>query len=295
MSNEDKLSKSMTKRPTLSTSSSSSLIASEHNNSFQLNSLAHRLIQNLSGNIQNLSSSISSSFSVHSSHSYSLKHLNTNKKETGRYQVLSHDHLNDHKFENNWCTSCGESSIVRSTSIELYFRVKFYVSDTLLLRSPQTRRLYYLQLRQNYLTMNHNISEENYFVLASLAIVADFGAYDPVKHVGQYFDINLYFPHWVTLVFSKFFLMKNLFLTNFHSSKRSLTNWAASIFTRQYHECTRKTAITRPRVPRPNFAISCRTTIIRSICTCIICTRLRRSRRELFAWVWRLKAYLFLT
>ena len=186
----------MTKRPSISTSSSSSLIANEHTNSFQLNNLAHRLIQNLSGNIQNLSSSISSSFSVHSSNSYSLKHLNTNKKETGRYQTLSHDHLND-KLENNWCASCGDSSGVRSTSIELYFRVKFYVSDTLLLRSPQTRHLYYLQLRQNYLTMNHNISEENYFVLASLAIVADFGSYDPLKHVGQYFDINLYFPYWV--------------------------------------------------------------------------------------------------
>lgn len=81
--------------------------------------------------------------------------------------------------------------------LTLEFRVKFYVSEMLLLRDSATRYLYYLQLRQNYLTINHKLSEEKYFILASLALVADYGTYDSGIHTGQYFDLKFYFPSWI--------------------------------------------------------------------------------------------------
>ena len=79
----------------------------------------------------------------------------------------------------------------------LYFRVKFYVTDPLLLRDKKTRYLYYLQLKQNFLSFNHRLNEEKYFILASLALVADYGNFNPNIHINKYFDLNHYFPIWV--------------------------------------------------------------------------------------------------
>ena len=82
-------------------------------------------------------------------------------------------------------------------NLTLYFRVKFYVNEFLILRDQQTRYLYYLQLRQNYLSINHKMNEEKYFLLASLAMVADYGPFNSSAHINKYFDLNYYFPNWV--------------------------------------------------------------------------------------------------
>lgn len=90
--------------------------------------------------------------------------------------------------------NCGESS-----TLTVYFLVKFYVNDPLLLRDPQARHLYYLQLKQNYLHLNHKMNDERYFVLASLALIVDYGRFSASTHTGKYFKIENYFPKWVNI------------------------------------------------------------------------------------------------
>lgn len=75
--------------------------------------------------------------------------------------------------------------------------VKYYVTDPLVLREPKTRYLYYLQMRRNFIQMNHKMNDERYFVLASLALLVDYGPFDPDMHHGKYFNAHLYFPKWV--------------------------------------------------------------------------------------------------
>lgn len=92
----------------------------------------------------------------------------------------------------------------------LYFRVKFYVSDPLLLRDEKTRYLYYLQLKSNYLNINHKLNDEKYFELAALALYVDFGNFNEQIHSNhEYFKLNSYFPIWViNLIFIILFYFK---------------------------------------------------------------------------------------
>ena len=57
---------------------------------------------------------------------------------------------------------------------------------------------YYLQLRDNLLHYNQSVSEEKCFLLAGLALQADFGNFDQEQHVGAYFDPREFFPAWVS-------------------------------------------------------------------------------------------------
>jgi len=125
-----------------------------------------------------------------------------------RYQTLDHDFApaTTQKPVSTEICQCKASISV----ITLEFRVKFYVSEMLLLRNTKTRYLYYLQLRQNFLKINHKISEEKYFILASLALVVDFGAYDNKVHVGEYFDVKLYFPVWIINQLGAEYIYKNM-------------------------------------------------------------------------------------
>ncbi len=80
-----------------------------------------------------------------------------------------------------------------------------------MLNKNQTRQLYYLQLRQNYLNIRHNyIGDEKYFQLASLALVADLGTYVPSKHVNMYFNLNSYFPSWIIEKFGATYIYKTM-------------------------------------------------------------------------------------
>jgi hypothetical protein len=95
-------------------------------------------------------------------------------------------------------------------SIQLYFRVKFYVNDPLVLSQPKTRYLYYLQLRKNYLNFNIKLNEESYFMYASLALVADFGSFNSTLHIGKYFNINSYFPKWMIDKYGENYIYDNM-------------------------------------------------------------------------------------
>jgi hypothetical protein len=77
-----------------------------------------------------------------------------------------------------------------------------------LYRDPESRHLYYFQLKENFLNINHNICQERYFTLAALALQADYGNYNHEIHKGIYFDINLYFPKWVCKLVIKFLMSK---------------------------------------------------------------------------------------
>jgi len=66
------------------------------------------------------------------------------------------------------------------------------------LREKTTRLQYYLQLRDNLLHYNQSVSEEKCFLLAGLALQADFGNFDQQRHVGAYFDPREFFPAWVS-------------------------------------------------------------------------------------------------
>ncbi|KAJ8308356.1 hypothetical protein KUTeg_013230 [Tegillarca granosa] len=80
--------------------------------------------------------------------------------------------------------------------LTVHFRVQFYVDQIVLLREKVTRHLYYLQLKENVLNYGHLCSEEKSFQIASYALQADFGNYNPSKHGQGYFDPREYFPAW---------------------------------------------------------------------------------------------------
>ena len=67
-----------------------------------------------------------------------------------------------------------------------------------MLREKSTRLQYYLQLRDNLLHYNQSVSEEKCFLLAGLALQADFGNFNEQRHVGAYFDPREFFPAWVS-------------------------------------------------------------------------------------------------
>ena len=66
-------------------------------------------------------------------------------------------------------------------------------------REKATRLQYYLQLRDNLLHYNQSVTEEKCFLLAGLALQADFGNFNQERHHGAYFDPREFFPAWVSL------------------------------------------------------------------------------------------------
>lgn len=173
-----------------------------------LNHLAAKFIQNLNENILN--------FSFHSSNSYYFKQNYNSNKSSNDDILVTYKRIDSIKYvlnnNNNNSKNKAKPQCVcdKSSQVKLYFRVKFYVSDFLQLRNSLTRHLYYLQLKQNFLNFNHKISEEKYFELASLALVADFGSFDPDVHTKHYFELSLYFPNWIVQKLGAEFIYKNM-------------------------------------------------------------------------------------
>ncbi len=118
-------------------------------------------------------------------------------------------------------------NITSEYSIQLYFRVKFYVNDPLVLSQTKTRHLYYLQLRKNYLNFNIKLNDESYFMYASLALVADFGAFNSSLHNGKYFNINAYFPKWIIEKYGDNYIYENM--PRLHIQQSRLTEKNAQI------------------------------------------------------------------
>uniref|UniRef100_A0A1B6FH14 FERM domain-containing protein n=1 Tax=Cuerna arida TaxID=1464854 RepID=A0A1B6FH14_9HEMI len=81
----------------------------------------------------------------------------------------------------------------------LHFRVKFYLDSPLLLRDETSRHHYYRQLRYNVVArglLHACASEEVLYLLAGLALQADFGDFSalPPTTTQTYFDPGDYFP-----------------------------------------------------------------------------------------------------
>lgn len=111
----------------------------------------------------------------------------------------------------------------------MYFRVQYYVTDPLLLRDQTTRYIYFSQLKNNYLTMNHNLSQEAIFKLAALLLEATHGTYDSIKHKGSYFDIYKYFPKWIINKLGVEFIYNNIAILHMEQSKLKYTKSSAQI------------------------------------------------------------------
>lgn len=55
-----------------------------------------------------------------------------------------------------------------------------------------------MQLRSNVINFGLTLlTEDRAFLLASIAIQAEFGDYDPLTHIDDYFKPDEYFPLWV--------------------------------------------------------------------------------------------------
>jgi hypothetical protein len=137
----------------------------------------------------------------------------------------------NNKIANKSC-SCNTEEEVEELSdenLKLYFRVKFYVPDPLQLRDSLTRNMYYLQLRQNYLRINHRLSDEKYFLLCSLALYVDLGPYDLNKHTKNYFELCSYFPKFVIKKLGEHFIYENMPRLHEETSRRYTTQEKAQI------------------------------------------------------------------
>ncbi|XP_048390119.1 tyrosine-protein phosphatase non-receptor type 13 isoform X3 [Stegostoma tigrinum] len=76
----------------------------------------------------------------------------------------------------------------------LFLRVKFFVEDVGLIQHTLTRHQYYLQLRRDILEERLHCSDETAMLLASLALQAEFGDYQPEFHGMSYYRIEHYLP-----------------------------------------------------------------------------------------------------
>ncbi|XP_078070170.1 tyrosine-protein phosphatase non-receptor type 13 isoform X2 [Mustelus asterias] len=76
----------------------------------------------------------------------------------------------------------------------LFLRIKFFVEDIGLIQHTLTRHQYYLQLRRDILEERLHCNDETALLLASLALQAEFGDYQPEFHGMSYFRLEHYLP-----------------------------------------------------------------------------------------------------
>ncbi|MBN3278013.1 PTN13 phosphatase, partial [Polyodon spathula] len=77
-------------------------------------------------------------------------------------------------------------------NFNLFFRIKFFVDDVNLIQHTLTKHQYYLQLRRDILEERMRCDEETTLLLASLALQAEFGDYQPEVHGKTYFRLEHY-------------------------------------------------------------------------------------------------------
>ncbi|XP_041086993.1 tyrosine-protein phosphatase non-receptor type 13-like isoform X4 [Polyodon spathula] len=77
-------------------------------------------------------------------------------------------------------------------NFNLFFRIKFFVDDVNLIQHTLTKHQYYLQLRRDILEERMRCDEETTLLLASLALQAEFGDYQPEVHGKTYFKLEHY-------------------------------------------------------------------------------------------------------
>ncbi|XP_072310859.1 tyrosine-protein phosphatase non-receptor type 13 [Eucyclogobius newberryi] len=76
----------------------------------------------------------------------------------------------------------------------LFLRIKFFIDDVHLIQHSMTKHQYYLQLRKDVLEERMCCDMENAMLLASLALQAEFGDYQPELHGKTYFRLEHYIP-----------------------------------------------------------------------------------------------------
>ncbi|XP_029411171.1 tyrosine-protein phosphatase non-receptor type 13 isoform X6 [Nannospalax galili] len=76
----------------------------------------------------------------------------------------------------------------------LFFRVKFFTDDVSLIQHNLTCHQYYLQLRKDILEERTHCDDETALLLASLALQAEYGDYQPEVHGVSYFRLEHYLP-----------------------------------------------------------------------------------------------------
>uniref|UniRef100_A0A8C4XU34 Tyrosine-protein phosphatase non-receptor type 13 n=1 Tax=Falco tinnunculus TaxID=100819 RepID=A0A8C4XU34_FALTI len=76
----------------------------------------------------------------------------------------------------------------------LFFRIKFFVDDVSLIQHTLTCHQYYLQLRKDILEDRMHCDDETAFLLASLALQAEYGDYQAEVHGMSYFRLEHYVP-----------------------------------------------------------------------------------------------------
>ncbi|XP_041497966.1 tyrosine-protein phosphatase non-receptor type 13 isoform X3 [Microtus oregoni] len=76
----------------------------------------------------------------------------------------------------------------------LFFRIKFFLDDVSLIQHNLTCHQYYLQLRRDLLEERVHCDDEAALLLASLALQAEYGDYQPEVHGMSYFRLEHYLP-----------------------------------------------------------------------------------------------------
>ncbi|XP_023568727.1 tyrosine-protein phosphatase non-receptor type 13 isoform X6 [Octodon degus] len=81
-----------------------------------------------------------------------------------------------------------------AVNFTLFFRIKFFVDDINLIQHTLTCHQYYLQLRKDILEERMHCDDETSLLLASLALQAEYGDYQPEVHGISYFRTEHYLP-----------------------------------------------------------------------------------------------------
>uniref|UniRef100_A0A2K5Y2P2 Protein tyrosine phosphatase non-receptor type 13 n=2 Tax=Mandrillus leucophaeus TaxID=9568 RepID=A0A2K5Y2P2_MANLE len=81
-----------------------------------------------------------------------------------------------------------------TVNFTLFFRIKFFVDDVSLIQHTLTCHQYYLQLRKDILEERMHCDDETSLLLASLALQAEYGDYQPEVHGVSYFRMEHYLP-----------------------------------------------------------------------------------------------------
>ncbi|XP_014643352.1 PREDICTED: tyrosine-protein phosphatase non-receptor type 13 isoform X8 [Ceratotherium simum simum] len=81
-----------------------------------------------------------------------------------------------------------------TVNFTLFFRIKFFMDDVSLIQHTLTCHQYYLQLRKDVLEERMHCDDETSLLLASLALQAEYGDYQPEVHGVSYFRLEHYLP-----------------------------------------------------------------------------------------------------
>ncbi|XP_005874158.1 PREDICTED: tyrosine-protein phosphatase non-receptor type 13 isoform X10 [Myotis brandtii] len=81
-----------------------------------------------------------------------------------------------------------------TVNFTLFFRIKFFMDDVSLIQHSLTCHQYYLQLRKDILEERMHCDDETSLLLASLALQAEYGDYQPEVHGVSYFRLEHYLP-----------------------------------------------------------------------------------------------------